>query len=490
MSKRPASTMKMHETAALLLCRAAFVALGFAPVVLVLFWAFAELVPAYRNARTSRWESTLGSVIGVSVEIGSVQHVAPKRFRLDNIQLSHPETQLPIAQLASATVLQVGENWFVRCASGQVSLVEMPQLWNVTHDWVLCRPGQLSGEVVVSFDELLVDGDRGQTAFGPSQLSLLPTASEQELQILLGPAKRDSQSLGSAVLDGQVAASEELSPALITVSREVVKGQPQTTISVDSGSTPLPCSLAFGIAPSLRQLGDDATFQGTAAFLQMQRGWGMWINSQPGEKTVVYRDRPTTFSRVNFGRLTDGTEASVRGEGAITLSRVCVADYGVQEAVGAVVVNSQRNSVNATFLKHSCASLGLEHNFDFTGMAPGLIFPFSKLALQFQYLGEQLRLQGGENGLMLFGLDGQARIARRGAQAESDIPVPHVLAALERTAAESPRTTGIVGHRDLSLLARRWLPSYNRSVVSPSGGEHQHVAPRTQTASNNASNIR
>ncbi len=485
MSKRATSTMKMHESAALLLCRAAFIALGVAPVAVVVFWSVAELVPAYRNARTSYWESIISARIGVSVEIDSVAQIAPRRFCLENVLLSHPETKLPIARLHKATALQVGKNWFVRCRSGQVSLAEMPQLWNVTHDWVLCRPGQLPGEIVVSFDELLVDGPREQVAFGASQLSLLPTEGEQELQILLGQAKPSPSPLGVQRASDIAVASENVRAqrALISVSRAVVKGQPQTTISINTGAAPLPCSLAHGIAPSLKQLGDKATFQGTAAFLQLQRGWGMWINSQPNEKTVVYRNSPTVLSHVDFGRLTDGTTANVRGEGTITLDRVCMADYGVQEAVGTLEVGSQQNSINLTFLKHACLTLGLEHNFDFAGVTPEMSFLFSKLALQFEFSGDRLRLQGGgEHGDMLVDASSNPRVRRGGAFWEQDIPLGYVVAILERTAAESPGTSGIVSNRDLALLARRWLPDYNRPVTVPDSGRAD-VAPRTQTAS-------
>lgn len=453
----------MHESAALLLCRSAFVALGFLPLAFALFWATLEFIPAYRHARAASWEAELTARIGVSVEIESVSLVAPSRYVLSNVVARHPETQLLIAQVPKAMVAQVGKQWFVRCESGEVSTAGATQLWNTTHDWVLCRPGQLPGEVAVAFDKFVFKNGGESTEFGASRIILLPDEKEQRLQVTLAPV----------VASDDAVQPTTIKPAVVTVSRQVERGSPQTSVRIDSGTASLPCSLAFGVVPSLRRLGDEARFHGSARVLRMHSGWMLHLNPPPeGDVQTAPIQQPnatmTALSNVDFGRLTDGTEARIRGIGTLAFSEALIADIGIEKASGTVYIGSEHNAISAAFLKHACNSLGLNFKANYiNSLTTGTEQPFSQLILKFRMASGRLQLQGDyPSGIVLVDPHNGTLVACRQLNWEQGIPIQSVVQTLELAASETPQSSPELQERRMSRLARTWLPSYNVRTAS------------------------
>lgn len=448
----------MHESAALLLCRSAFFALGFLPVAVTILWTTLEFIPAYRHARVAGWEAELTARVGVSVEIESVTLTGPSQYVLRDVEARHPETQALIAEVPEARVTQRGKQWFVQCKSGKVSTAGATQLFNTTHDWVLCRPGQLPSEVAVAFDKFVFKNGGESTEFGATRIILLPDEKEQRLQITLAPA----------LVSPDAVQPPSIKPAVVTVSRQVERGSPQTSVRIESGSASLPCSLAFGVVPSLRRLGDEARFHGTARVLRMQNGWMLHLNPPPesNDEAAQVQQPSTTMtalSNVDFGRLTDGAEARVRGIGTLAFSEALIADIGIEKASGTVYIGSEHNAISAAFLKHACNSSGLGFKTIYTdyinGLTAGTEQPFSQLILRFSMANGNLQLQGDySSGVVMVGTNNEHLLACGQHSWEEGTSIQNVVRTLELAASESPVGSPEFQECRLARLARAWLP--------------------------------
>ena len=104
----------MHESSQRGLCRAAFVLLGVIPLIFVIGLSIAQFIPAYQSRRAAHWSAWLSTRLGVQVQIAAVESLAPERYVLHGLKISHPESRAALGRVRSVAVDRSGTGWKVK----------------------------------------------------------------------------------------------------------------------------------------------------------------------------------------------------------------------------------------------------------------------------------------------------------------------------------------------------------------------------------------
>ena len=113
-SRKPHGKWQLHESSQRGLCRAAFVLLGVGPLLLVIGFSIVQFIPAYQENRAQAWSTWLSGRLGVDVQIAAIESLAPERFVLHGLRLSHPESRASLGRIRSVGISRKAAMWSIQ----------------------------------------------------------------------------------------------------------------------------------------------------------------------------------------------------------------------------------------------------------------------------------------------------------------------------------------------------------------------------------------
>lgn len=396
MGSRQTGDLRMHETAAIMLCRCSFLALGFLPVCYAVFLILGTCLPGYRSARVAAWEESIATALAVRVEIDQVETLTPSRSRVSGLTLRHPESDALIARFSSVTASRSGKDWVLFCPEAELAAGGMQQLWSRAHEWVLCRPGEFETPVKFVIRQLAVETPVARVQLAGTQLSFEPHSETQTLRLQIESVSNEDSSRD------ELARDTTRRPAEIVATRDTSEAEAATQIEIKTAGQTLPCCLAFELVPQLSKLGAQAGLCGSVRLSRRANAWG--IEFLPTDVGF------TELKQVDFGRLTVDSLSRISAVGSIYVRSADVSQRGITHFHGGIAIDGGANSIDKTFLKHFCDAMKLLRVETISTATFGDLQEFEKMWLDVSFDGTHIEL-GGYNRILLVDRLGETLVA-------------------------------------------------------------------------------
>ncbi len=320
---------QMQESSQRALCRTAFLLLGVLPLFLAIAFCAVQFLPAYQLYRANVWSSWLSGRLGVDVQVAAVESLAPERFVLHGVRLSHPESKASLGRIRSVAVSRKSAVWTVQLDQPELETRQLSATWRMVHDWFVCRPQAIQPALRIQCDDLRFrDVDQEQVL---EQIAI--EIYSQAERTVVGAKFR----LPSAEPNAQA--------SVLRIVRQHSDVHQSTVMELDSGMAGLPCKLIWPALPCLEKLGDNAVFQGKLTVNQRNQVWEANVSQ-------------SWIAGIDFGKLTSGTDYRVTGHGFVWCENLRVNHRGLQHAYGKVTVEHGR--IDSKLLGASHRSLEVE----------------------------------------------------------------------------------------------------------------------------------
>lgn len=331
MAERTVKTKwQMHESSQRGLCRAAFVLLGFAPLLLVIAFSIAQFVPAYQEYRAHYWSTWLSTRLGVDVQVAAVELLAPEHYVLHGLRLSHPESRASLGRIRSVQVkLKASESkWSIELDQPEFETRQLSATWRMIHDWFVCRPQVTQPKIEISCP----------------RLSIREMDSEQILEkIFVVIYPRADQTIVDSKFH-MAGAEPNANPSHLIIGRRHSDRHLSTNFQLVSGSTGLPCNLISPVLPVAQRLGDRAIFLGTLSLYQTNSGW-------------LFNLKDSWLVNVDYSKINPGIVSHVTNDNFVRLDNLTVTDHGLHKAKGGIKVVHGR--IDGDLLNASQQTLGV-----------------------------------------------------------------------------------------------------------------------------------
>jgi len=307
------SKWQIHESSQRGLCRAAFVLLGVAPLLSVIAIAIAQFIPAYQEYRAIAWSTWLSGRLGVDVQVAAIELLAPERYVLHGLRLSHPESRSSLGRIRSIAVSRKAAVWSIQLDQPEFETRQLSATWQMIHDWFVCRPQSAQPAIRIECPEL----------------RLRELDQEQSLeQIVVEIYSQAERTIVGA--EFRMPATEPNSkPVQLRIVRQHSDRHLSTILDLESGPTGLPCSLVAPVFPFVQRLGDRAIFLGKLSLYQRNNAWQANVTK-------------SWLAGVDFSRITSRIESYVTEKNLIWFDNLKVTDRGLQNAAGGIKVNHGR----------------------------------------------------------------------------------------------------------------------------------------------------
>ena len=429
---------QMHESSQRGLCRAAFVLLGVIPLMAVLALSAAEFIPAYQVRRAASWSAWLSNRLGVNVQIAAVELLAPDRFVLHGLKITHPESRAGLGRIRSVSVNRNAVGWNIELNGPELETRQLATTWQMIHDWFVCRPDSAGPPLHIECDELRVCevGD---------ELSLDQIAVDiytQSERTVVGAQFR------------MPTAAPESKPSMLRIVRQHGDRHLSTVMELDSGLNALPLSMISPVLPIVRELGPNAVFQGRVAVHQRNKAWQLNVTQ-------------SWFAGVDFGQLTSRIDSRITGDGWLWCENLKVTDRGLLNVSGGVMVKHGR--IDESLLNASQQLLGV-HLPRQVQMADVRLHSFEQLRAMFEISPGVFKLAGDveqplersgarrmEPGTLIADAAGELAIR----SSYEPIPIENLVAALGFGQTVSAAAVNDSGDFEKTWFAQRaawWLP--------------------------------
>ena len=327
-SRKPHGKWQLHESSQRGLCRAAFVLLGVGPLLLVIGFSIAQFIPAYQENRAQAWSTWLSGRLGVDVQIAAIESLAPERFVLHGLRLSHPESRASLGRIRSVAISRKAAMWSIQLDEPEFETRQLSATWHMIHDWFVCRPQTAQPAIRIECEELrLCNIDQEQTL---EQIAV-EIYSQAERTVVGAQFRMQAAEPGSK-------------PSLLKIVRQHSDRHLSTNLELDSGPVGLPCNLISPVLPVIQQLGDRAVFLGQLSLHQRNNAWQANVSK-------------SWLAGIDFGRLTLGLDSYVTDGNLIWFENLKVTDRGLHTAVGGVTVKHGR--IDGNLLIASQNTLGV-----------------------------------------------------------------------------------------------------------------------------------
>jgi hypothetical protein len=320
----------MHDRTRRLLCRLGFLLLCVLPTLAVAARIAVVRSPAYIAARRAECERRISDALGLAVTVRAAHQLLQGDTKLEDVVFTEPETGAPIGRIRHLEFGYRDGQLIVLASQPEIEGQQVWRLWESLHERVLraCRteaPGAqiYAGEVTIR----QADGQRATTL--TDVCGRLNTTEA-------GP---------QATLEFREVALQMSEPAQLKITRNRQVQPPATRWELNTRSTALPCSLLADYLEMLRNLGEEATFQGTIEAMPTAEGW-------EGEIAGRFRD-------VDLDRVTGSLKLRHRLGGAAELvfRRATFREGRLIDAAGDVTCNG--GAVSRSLLYQANESLGL-----------------------------------------------------------------------------------------------------------------------------------
>ena len=327
-SRKPHGKWQLHESSQRGMCRAAFVLLGVGPLLLVIGLSIAQFIPAYQEHRAHAWSTWLSGRLGVDVQITAVESLAPERFVLHGLRLSHPESRASLGRIRSVAVIRKAAMWSIQLDRPEFETRQLSATWHIIHDWFVCRPQTAQPALRIECEELrLRDADQEQSL---EQLAV-EIYSQAERTVVGAQFRMQKAEPGSK-------------SSSLRIVRQHSDRHLSTTLELESGPVGLACNLISPVLPVVQQLGDGAVFLGQLSLHQRNNAWQVNVTK-------------SWLAGIDFGRLTSGLDSYVTDGNLIWFENLKVTDRGLQTAAGGVTVKHGR--IDGNLLLASQQALGV-----------------------------------------------------------------------------------------------------------------------------------
>lgn len=252
---------QLHERTRLLLCRAGFLFLCVVPTLLLCGAAVHYRSSAYLEARRDEWVAVLSDKLGLDVKIANLSYPHWNTALLEGLVLLDAESGEEVVRTRYVEVTWQEGRWQIVAGQPEVVAGSLPLLVELVN-YRLLR-GQALQLAPVQFEA--------------RELTFHSAAAAQTFQNV--HAELATADAGKHIhVNFQFAGLESKTPLQLSIKRQRSSGSAVTTCQLNTGETQLPCAALVPLESWLKQLGDDATFQGQASLEQSNEGIATELN--------------------------------------------------------------------------------------------------------------------------------------------------------------------------------------------------------------------
>jgi hypothetical protein len=359
---------QLHDQTRRQLCLWGFFLFCLLPTAIVLGFGIAWHLPGHVRGEAER----LSDALGLKVSLERLVHVQPGVVRYEGLQLTDAETQKVLLRCARVERrwqnVAVGQKTrpclIFSATDAQLDAAGLKHAWRLMQDALGRRLGAEAVDVGLSADQL---------AFpcGPQPRALA------DVRLSISTTEEGAEAIATFRLDG-AEASEPPSLRIVRQCRDSggQKTAPATVAILQTGATPLPCSLFASIAPWVESLGSKSHFCGSFAMSETADG------GLRGELIDVDFER---LVERRFGHRLSGT-ARIKVENAE------FQQGRLQQITGSISCASGSREIGRTLLDSLSQHLGLTRGPDVNPSRPAL--PYDQLGLWFSVDARGLELRG------------------------------------------------------------------------------------------------
>src|SRR5690349_3583536 len=120
-------------------CRGAFLALCAAPTLAVTIWILARALLGAGLPGKEAWERELTARLGVRCRIGEVTYSSAGTTEIQQLELSDPETGLPLVRVQAAQVAKIDGGYSVTATDSEIDAGQLARLCKILHERLLCQ---------------------------------------------------------------------------------------------------------------------------------------------------------------------------------------------------------------------------------------------------------------------------------------------------------------------------------------------------------------
>ncbi len=349
----------MHERTQLALARLVFVSCCALPTVVTVAIILLTWTPWYHHRVLAGIEQRLSNEFGVSVSIGEYQQVSPNRLMLHDLRLQESETTREVATVRLAKWVTSDSHSHLHLFQPTMQSEQLAAFWRLFHDRFLCQPQHTRGVMRVVVDDLTIQSGDGSMTFRDVDMWMRPMARAVQVTI-----------------DGVPAASRDNSPVRLAIVRNRTAKSPVTEWSLQTGTTPLPCSAIADFSPVLEMLGRDAEFYGD---VQWQSNGDEWLLDLRGAH----------FDNIDLSRLFETLPHRLTGTADVSFDRGYIAPGKRIDVHGKILARDGYIGDSLVRRAHQYLQFGVAEE-----SVASQNLPYDRLGMRFNLMQSQLRLSG------------------------------------------------------------------------------------------------
>ena len=381
---RWAKRLKMQESAQRSLCRLGFVVFAGLPTFLTIAWCLWSLTPISQRMARSAWENQIASILGVSVQIEQVQVIAPNRYRLRGIHLTHPETSQLIVALDQMDLLESKnggrEEWLMVLKKGRLAVEPMRFLVSQIHERWLCQPQQNYPRVHCIADDISIYESNGlvleslhwESQFaGQRELSTLDCSATWKL-----PSDKSNDTISPSTAFEEPATRQ---PLTIVAFRQHTLEEPLTTWRLRTSQYAVPQAIIASLCRQRILIGDRATVQGVFESKQTRFDWDLLMES-------------VQVKNVTWDQMTSSLPFRLLGTGAVSIANAYLLNGQIQSVDA--ILSARSGSISRTWLDSSQQDLATRIQPDILKGAITMV-PFEAISTRLEMDSSGLTISGG-----------------------------------------------------------------------------------------------
>ncbi|MEM8913778.1 MAG: hypothetical protein AAGC97_18610 [Planctomycetota bacterium] len=363
----------MHERTMRAFARWLFVLCCAAPTVLTLIAIGVMATPIYEHRRIALLQRALFTRTGMVFQIGSLESVSPTSIVLKDVQLSDPETSHPIATVRVVRYAWDDVELVIRLSQPELHDHALPRLWDLLHDRLLRGGMTTSHAIDLVANDLTIRSSTGSATLRDVAGWMRPTDDSITAVLQCFPAEQPPG--GDAVT--------------IEITRDRSGGQPQTIWSLNTGGLRVAVAPFADYEPSLRRLGDDATFQGnlmirsaksSVPFPRVSPAWSLDLSG-------------SRFDAINLSTLFDPLPHRLSGVGSVSLDRLRLEPDGIVDVIG--TIEGFNGMTSASLLGRLASELQLlVPQLTGSERTPSADIPYDYFGARFELYASQLCIEG------------------------------------------------------------------------------------------------
>ncbi len=344
----------LHDRTRRWICRGGFLLGGVLPLAAVLGWSAVIHTAPYKQSVCAQLKATLG----LDVRLDNVSYPRPGVTLLSGLELLDPQTE---ESLVKARLVEIGGDHTRTLVFSQPELnaAGFAQLWTVIERLQRCAAENQSAARISAAD-LTLRWPRG-----------MQTLVDCSAQLDSG------ESCWLASVASRLAGGDPESPAQLGLRHSAAgDADSSTTLKLDTGSAPLPCSLLAALVHCENWLGSNGAFQGTVRAEETSAGRQIELSGQ--------------FEGIDLqSAVADHFPLRLTGACSLTVERATIRDGRLEEASGSV--HAGPGVVGGALLRSAANSLKMRAG---NALTDDDALPYSELAAAFAWDSKGLTIHG------------------------------------------------------------------------------------------------